>query len=545
MYRLLIVDDEEIITDGLYEVFSRFMPDQLDVCKAYSGKEALDWMMRTRIDIVLTDIAMPGMNGLELMDSIQAYWPRCKVIFLTGHSNFEYAYQAIQQPHVRYLLKTEGYDKVTETVSEVMSEIEQRKSESILVEKSREQIYAYEFMAQGDFMRHLLQDSKVICSNQNEIVKEFQKLNIALDPTKGVLMILGRLTYPKGKTYTEKSEILSSVRATWDIHFSGKVHSIGIVDKFGDILWLIQPFSDTKEKLDHYLLQFLEGTIEIIQEECLSSLGLTIGFTVSGECCEWERVTKKYEQLRQLQLQKIGDGIPVILRDCPEQTGECTSHERMVTSNKIEIMASHLETNRAAEFLEELEQLGNYSQNGNALQMTETYFSIAIVLYSYINKLGWHSRIDKCEKLLRLDDHTSMKEGFQYLRGITEEIFKLKQTDERDRATCVVDRICQYIETHLNEDLSLVRLAEIHYFNPSYLSYFFKQECGINLSEYIDKCRIRKAKELLLDGDLKIREVSAAVGYNAAHSFTRFFKKVTGMTPKEYRDTLLQIQNNK
>ncbi len=81
MYRLLIVDDEEIITDGLYEVFSSYNPEQLDVYKAYSATEALEWLARSRIDIILTDIAMPGMNGLELIEKVQNFWPKCKVVF--------------------------------------------------------------------------------------------------------------------------------------------------------------------------------------------------------------------------------------------------------------------------------------------------------------------------------------------------------------------------------------------------------------------------------------------------------------------------------
>jgi len=540
MYRLLIVDDEEIITDALFEVFSHFMPGELDVCKAYSGKEALDWMARTRIDIVLTDIAMPGMDGLELIERVQTYWPRCKVIFLTGHSKFEYTYQAIQMPNVRYLLKTEGYDKVTETVTEVLQEIQQSNLENLLLEKSREQLFAYEFMAQGDFMRHLLQKSNTICADRENIVNEFNKLNIALDPTNGVVMVLGRLTYPKGKTYTERSEILSSVRATWDYHLSEQVNSIGIVDKHGDILWFIQPLPKLKEKLNDHLLRYLEGTLELIQEECFGSLGLTIGFTVCEKYCNWEEVTQQYDRLRQLQLMKVGDRIPIILWDNPDHISENSSNEVFIPLHKVEIMAAHLEANRAEEFLGNLEEISNtIQQNGSCQQIIETYFSIALILYSYINRLGWHNRIENYEKLLSLDTHPSMKDGFIHLKQIAEEIFQVKQTDERDRSSQIIDCICNYIEKNLSEDLSLVRLAEIHYFNPSYLSYFFKQERGINLSEYIDKCRIRRAKELLQDGDLKIREVAASVGYNSAHSFTRFFKKVSGMTPKEYRESLL------
>lgn len=81
MYRLLIVDDEEIITEALYEVLSQSMREELDICKAFSAKEALRWLARTRVDIVLTDIRMPGMSGIELMEEIKTYWPRCRIIF--------------------------------------------------------------------------------------------------------------------------------------------------------------------------------------------------------------------------------------------------------------------------------------------------------------------------------------------------------------------------------------------------------------------------------------------------------------------------------
>ncbi|UJF31407.1 response regulator [Paenibacillus hexagrammi] len=102
MYRMLIVDDEEIITDGLFGVFSQLNLG-LDVYKAYSGLEALDLMRSTRVDIVLSDIRMPGMDGLKLMQTIRSNWEHCKIIFLTGYNDFDYIYQAIQTPGVSYL----------------------------------------------------------------------------------------------------------------------------------------------------------------------------------------------------------------------------------------------------------------------------------------------------------------------------------------------------------------------------------------------------------------------------------------------------------
>ncbi len=540
MYRLLIVDDEEIITDGLYDVFSQFMPEQLDVCKAYSGNEALDWLSRTRIDIVLADIAMPGMSGLELAREIQTYWPRCHIIFLTGHSEFDYVYQAFQMKNVRYLLKTEGYGKVQDMVREVMQDIHRAHLENRLLEQSREKACALEIMAQGDYMRYLLQESDKHGADREALAREFRKLNIDLDPEKPVVLILGRLSYPEGQTYTERSAILASARTVWESYLAEQTRSIGIVDKYGDVLWFLQPSRHAADKFDSHLIRYLEGTLELVQEACLASMGLKIGFTISGSSCEWEDVTRQYERLRQLQQLTIGDGTFMILRDCAGTHTGCPGKDGFNPGRKVETMAAHLEAGRAEAFFEGLKELENASlhMEANVRRAIEAYYSVAILLYAHINRFGLHDRLGDGGKLLRLDDHPTMKEGFQYLHEVAHAIFHFRQTDERNRAAQVIDRICQYIEDHLHEDLSLVRLAEIHYFNPSYLSRFFKQERGINLSEYIDKCRIRRAKELLRNGDLKIREVAASVGYEAAHSFTRFFKKATGMTPQEYRDRL-------
>ncbi|WP_338551912.1 helix-turn-helix domain-containing protein [Paenibacillus sp. KS-LC4] len=547
MLRLLVVDDEDIITDGLYEVFQRWMPDRLDVCKAYSGKEALNWLQRTRIDIVITDISMPGMSGLELSDEIQMYWPRCKIIFLTGYSEFQYAYKAIQMSNVRYLLKTEGYKKVTEVVQEVMQEIHQNNQLSALVERSREQMYALEFMAQGEYIRHLLQKSHLLCHDPEVLVKEFGKLNIDLSPLIPVVMVVGHLSYPAETPYSDRSEIVNSARMIGHSYLSELTRHIGIVDKHGNLLWLLQPSEHVEERFYSHLIRYLEGTLELIQETCLESLGLTIAFTISGASCEWEAVSQQYERLRQLHQMTITDGLSIILTDRMEQLEPANRKEDSMIAQKTELMEAYLEAGRREKFYEVVEEMtaGMLHPTCNVHRAIESYYSIALVLLSSINRWGLYHQLGDYGKLMRLDEHSSMKEGIAYLHVIADRLFKVKYNGELEQTTSVIDRICRYIEEHLSEDLSLVRLAEINYFNPSYLSRFFKQERGVNLSEYIDSCRLKKARELLRNGELKIREVSFAVGYEAAHSFTRFFKKATGITPQEYRDSFLVNGGNR
>ncbi|SEM57243.1 two-component system, response regulator YesN [Paenibacillus sp. cl141a] len=539
MYRLLVVDDEEIITNSLFEVFHQWIPEKLDVCRAYSGKEALNWMSRTRIDIVLTDIRMPGMSGLELTESIRALWPRCRIIFLTGYSNFDYAYQAIQMPNIRYLLKTEGFDRIMEVVKEVIHEIESGNRMKEWLKQSRMQIEALEWMEQGEYFRQFVADSSLLGADNEAMIDDFQSLNIGLDPKLPVLLALGRVAYSAGKAYAEKKNGHRSVRWIWNSFMEEHVRSIGVVDKHGDLLWLLQPRSENP--IGDRLVLYLEGTLELIQEACLDSLELTVSFTISGFPCRWEDVTPQYERLRRLQQLKMGDGIPMILKDQTDSDKSPYCKDGVEASHKADILEAHLEAGRENEFMEELEQMSEFVLTMDDLYQhaAQAYYSIALVLYAKLTRLGLQDPTGERGKLLDLEGHDSMKEAFRYLRRTAEDIFAFKRMDERGKTAHVIDRVCQYIEEHLDQDVTLVHLAERYYFNPSYLSRLFKQERGINISEYIEKCRIRRAKELLKEGDLKVRDVAPLVGYDAAHSFTRFFKKATGLTPQEYRDNLV------
>jgi two-component system response regulator YesN len=232
--------------------------------------------------------------------------------------------------------------------------------------------------------------------------------------------------------------------------------------------------------------------------------------------------------------------LSVILTDRIDPWDALVMNEDNRIAHHAEITAAHLEADRKERFFDCLEEMKNrvLLPGANVQRTIEAYYAIALILLSYINRWGLQGQVGDYGKLTRLDDHASMREGFEYLYRIADAIFSIKRLDESERLSREIDRICHYVNEHLGEDLSLVRLAEISHFNPTYLSRLFKQERGINLSEYIDQCRIRKAMELLKDKEFKVREVSAAVGYEAAHSFTRFFKKATGMTPQEYRDTI-------
>ncbi|KAA8783596.1 response regulator [Paenibacillus amylolyticus] len=539
MYRLLIVDDEEIITDSLYETFARHMPDRLDVCKAYSAAEALSWMRRSRIDIVLTDIRMPGMSGLELTEEIQSRWPQCRVIFLTGHSDFEYAYKAFQMNNVRYLLKTEGYDKVMHMVEQVMEEIRESYDMHNLLKQQSEITSRLTALRQDEYIRKLLQEGSTAASSV-EIQAELLEREIHLKADSPVFLVLARLNKQNEPAEVEQGCAQSSIRIIGTSLMSEYMECASATDHYGDTVWLLQP-KDGQRDAEQHFARYMEGTLELVQESCLASLGVSIACTLSGRGCEWFQIPQQYERLRLLQWMKVGDGMSMVLTDNYKEPQAGTPKESLRISSRVEAMNGFLETGRFQSFYDIFEELvGELLQQDMTMERAmETYYHLALTIYAAFNRWGLKQKTSDQRSFLHLDHFPSMKDAVQYLYLAADELVNFKRSNEEERANMVVQSLCNYIKSNLEKDLTLVRLAELHHFNPSYLSRFFKQEMGINLSEFIDDSRIRKAKELLMNHELMVREVALQVGYESAHSFTRLFKKQTGMTPQEYRETLL------
>ena len=125
MYRLLIVDDEPNLVEGLYEYLISVVPEETDILKAYSGREAFQIMRKYSVDLLIADIQMPGMTGLELISKVEQIRPRCSIIFLTGYNNFEWIQNALRHPCcVDYVLKTEGDQVIGEAVLRQLNKIE-------------------------------------------------------------------------------------------------------------------------------------------------------------------------------------------------------------------------------------------------------------------------------------------------------------------------------------------------------------------------------------------------------------------------------------
>lgn len=544
MYRLLIVDDEEIITDSLQETLAGLLPEQLDVCKAYSAREALEWLERTRIDIVMTDIRMPGMDGLEMAERIRAYWPRCRIVFLTGYSDFDYAYRALQMPDARYLLKTEGYAKVTAMIEQIVEEVRKSHRMDALLEQSRELEAQLRKLERDDYLNKGLRSEEAFGGCPEERQAELDRKQIPLRASEPLHLVVGRIADSGGISEGEPGGRSASARVIASSLLEEHVRQTSVTDPRGNVVWFIQP-KQGETKPESAFARYLEGVLELVQEACGASLDVSWSFTLSGRGFPWAETARRYERLKQLQWMKVGDGVSLILIDQGEELPKAAFKDPGRPSVRIEAISGYLETGRTAAFYEAFEKLTEelLLPETPIEEAMETYYGLALMLYAAISRWGLAAEIQGRDRLLRLEEQGSLQEAVQLLYETADRLVRFKSSDEQERAHAVIRSLCDYVRAHPDHDLSLVRLAERYHFNPSYLSRFFKQEMGLNLSEFIDDCRIREAKRLLGDPQLMVREVAARVGYEAAHSFTRFFKKWTGMTPQEFKDAEASIQS--
>lgn len=551
MYRLLIVDDEPHVADWLFQLFTETGFPELDIYKVYNAYDAMDMLGRAKIDILLTDINMPGMNGIQLMEKVRKCWPECRIIFLTGYNDFDYAYQAIENDVDGYVLKNEDDGKIIKAVEKARKVLDASLQNQELIARATEQLRIALPLQQKDFLLRLMKGAGIAADDRK---LQFGELNIPLEPDSPVILLLGRiddLIY--NESYTERQKVICLTQIISDRYLATKVRSVQVLLEDDTLVWIIQPIGTVfPGSLDNAAL-FVKETMETVQNACLQTVGRVISFIVGMEPCSWENVYEQLQSLKKYLGSAAGKGKGLLVTDksfeglleagvIEHDTEVLKSLENFKKGNFLKI---YLERGMRDEFLQSLQDITACLKKVKSMNYgpaQEIYFSIAVMLLSYINAANLTEKIAfklGLNGLMDLNAHKSWKDAAAYLYAMATTIFQIKESEQGKADYGIINRLEQYIEKHLHGDISLVRLAGQVYLNPSYLSRFFKQVTGKNLSEYIVELKVSKAMEYLEDERLKISEISSKLGFESPNYFARFFKKASGRTPQDYRDFIL------
>lgn len=551
MYRLLIVDDEPFIVDWVYELFQQNHELELDIYKAYSGLEAISLLKRAKVDIVLSDIKMPDMDGLQLLKEINSSWPMCKVIFLTAHNEFEYAHIA-SKGGASYLLKTESDEEILRTVAKAARELDNMIHQEELVSSAEKQMKRARPIMQKEYLVERLKGSIEAKTLQTELAE----LGIPLSAKEKLLLLIGRTDdWYQPKLPGEKARQSAILQAIAQKIFEPLLHFAFLQLDNSMMVWLLQP-AQWEESVEDWerILMFMRGSLELFQDQCEKNLSLTCSFALDNSPCSWEALSHCFSSLVQW-MNNAGSskqGMLLVKEQVIEEVSSAMGeYEQCVQRINIweereNLMLAFLESGQKSEFYKllgdmKLDLRATLENHGN-LRM-EFMLSMARLFLGYINQYG--VLVDKLTaypelfSLMNINNGMSCEDLFENYQKTAAIIFDFQQNDRENNDSRMIATLHQYIQQNLDKDLSLVRLAEVVYLNPAYLSRVYKQITGGNLSEYIFQQRLEKAKRLLQDSRLKIQEIAGSVGFDSSAYFIRTFKKNFGMPPQEYRETII------
>lgn len=519
MYRILIADDESTIRNGLVHCVEWEKAGCEIVYVAADGQDALDHIPSCKPDVILSDIRMPRVDGLELSRIVQQDHPNIKVVLLTGYQDFAYAQLAIRYQVTDYLLKPVSPQKLLEAVGEIVSEFEHSQKVSNYVnqlEKGanqtdllKEQLFYYKLLDGAKPNNAILEDSskkriehfvlvefhlvKGNESNQENLGKIQEIIESALKEFRYVPILKGQHTI-----YTIVSTDLSA----------GGTTEKNIFEKCEEIAEIVDDFTN-----------------------------LIICISISKPC----------ESLSQ-----IMDAKRETHRNFRLLSSESTS---VVLKSNSKTDFSSISTGDVRQFINEFIQALKKYNRTQALEVVDAVFE-----YAKKHKVSYIELQNMCFVLLNiairdLIDYSCPNEQMEVLKNtyyqelVTCETFQqLYQTfneivaliitgikNQNKDSMTIIANVIQYILQHYGDDLTLEKLAaEVHVSN-SYLSRLFKKEQGMTLSNYIQTIRLQEAKELLSSTNLKTYEIAEKVGISDPVYFSKLFKRAEGLSPKEFR----------
>jgi len=538
MLRLMIVDNEPNIVRGIQQLLTEEAPFELDVYGVFSAEEALQLLNKIKIDIALLDIRMPGMNGLELQTRIAEQWPHCKTIFLSGYDEFTFIQTALRNGSLDYILKTDGDEVIIQAVQKAINALSQAMEAGEWMDQARQKLQKSLGPLQKEYMDQLI---KGLTPAKQRHLDELQiPLSVAAPP---LLLIAKVDRWDPAHSDSDKALLYYAIQNIANEYWIGCRHFSVMLDSASQITFIQAMPEERWDSIPERWIRYIHGQLESIQAACKMYLRLPVSFIASRQPAEWNDLPVRYNELKQILFFGFGQRTEMLLTDDVRlnfATGQSRNDAALQAHHKLkQLLSSDLTMEgRLWGSFDDLVELSR-ELTDNKPFLYEIYTGISYLLLSYINQNEmWNefTSADSFKKLYSLDAHNSWEEAVEYLGSIISLLQEARIQESEAGAHFLVAKLKSHIDHHLDEDLSLVRLAELVYLNPTYLSRLFKQQAGQGVSQYITELRINRARELLKYSQLKIHEIAAKVGFDSASSFGRFFKRETNLTPQDYRE---------
>lgn len=513
MYKVLIVDDEVMIRNGLYNMIPWKKLEIGDVRTASCAQEALELARETKPDIVLTDICMPEMDGLEMTRLMLEFLPDLKVLVLTGYDDFKYAQKSC-------------YLGVKEFILKPVDEVSLANSIKLQVENIKNEL-------QSSLKCNILNRKRVL-ENQRAFEKSLMQLTEKSNETEEMdiddLALEENCRYQVGLI----SPVLSG-DSVWVQHknlllISIKTILIDMIDsnnsgwtfqnRDGDIvvIFYIKNNNDSAEDQISRLQEIVNVEYDVDLETGIGPIVANISKIKTSYKKAKENVKANKAEF---DLQEDSQGI------------EGSRQKDKLSYYRNQMLESIPDTEAVKKYLklyiDEVKNSGMKKVNAE-----QKFYELASAFYwEYLKTTGYQAD-GRLETLITTLQSNDLENCCVFIEMF---IAKLMYTNKKQMHE-IVEAAAKYIKDNLTEDLTVFTLAEQFHVARNYFSRLFKKEMGEGCNEYITRLRIEKAKQLLGASRLKTYEIAEKVGYHDTNYFSLAFKKNTGLSPKEFREKL-------
>ena len=539
MISVFLVEDEFIVSEGIknmnWEAYGLSF-----VGEASDGELAFPLIKKRKPDIVITDIRMPFMDGLELSRLIKKELPQTKILILSGHEEFEYAKEAIQIGVEEYLLKPINREELLQVVKRTADKIlEERKSDlnEPLDEAGEEERREH---AKSLFFANLMEGRLSMA----ELLEKGRNIGIELAASYYQIMLvkIGR------SSFDSYSEAVNEMNEKLQNYVSSKSEHMVCFDREpeGKIILFMEESKEQMEESVQKLANSLEGMLSVSPEigyfgsvgSIVSRIrGISQAYETAAHAFAYRFLVEGNQILRFEQIDKK----PVLMERTDGEYHVGKINFGGLDKTRIEAFLRGGDSEEIPIFVEEyLENAGDACQNS-------LIFRQYIVMDMYIAASHFLEQLGASEEF-------SMKEPFEspaqmerilqqldttisYVISLFREVMEIRDCHTKEHNSDIVELAKKYIdENYSDENLSLNTVAAEVNVSPNHLSAIFSQKTGHTFIRYLTDVRINKAKEFLKCTTIRSSEISEKVGYKDPHYFSHLFKKNQGCTPTQYRE---------
>ena len=533
MYRILLVDDEILVRDAIRENIDWSGIDCELIGDCQNGQEAAEFVKKHPVDIVLTDICMPYMDGMELSHFLHDNYPDIVIVIFSGFGEFEYAKKAIQYNVSEYLLKPITAMELTSVINKMKEKVDQRKKEKKRLENLTKASENYRKNAW--MIRSRAIEALVNCTqNVNESLEQLRGMGIELTASNYRVAVFDMDLYSDMYQVDVEKRQESALMAFVLYNVSSEIverEAAGLAYQEGNnrvcVLFQGSRNRDCSNKVRSICREIQQKVKEVIGIE--TSMGIGPWVKNPQELILSHDTAAKAIQYRYLlggnlllDMEENRPNAELSLYEPLEQltdslkTGKKETMELCLSRMEQEIKGALVEKSRACMYLQQIVRAIGTASDSVGTEREEPLRGRESLLHSVTEQSTFQQAIGLVK---------------EYAEEVFEKLSSLNSRSGQRQAYLALD----YIQNnYMDPDLSLNSICSYLSISTSYFSTIFKEVTGETFMEVLIRTRMDKARELLENTTLKSYEIAEKVGFSDPHYFGISFKKMTGKTPTEY-----------